>query len=141
MLTFGSLWLGGAYWLALHFFFSKPSDFGALEHPWAPSVLKAHGWIAVASVFLLGWVTARHVSDRWSQSAKRTSGIAIVGVAAVLAVTGYALYYTTDHLHDLAGLAHEVLGAGAILLALAHWKRRSPVRRSALVADPRSSSS
>jgi len=136
MVTFGVLWLSGCYWLVLHFFFSKPSDFGAIQHPWAPAVLKVHGWIAVVSVFLLGWVTARHVSDRWNQSAKRTSGTAIASMAIVLAITGYALYYTTDHLHDMAGFAHEVLGGGAIVLALAHWKRRRPVRRSELVADP-----
>lgn len=140
MLTFGALWLSGVYWLVLHLFFSKPTDFGAVQHPWAPTVLKIHGWIAVGSVFLLGWVTAGHVSDRWNQSVKRPSGLAITSVAAVLAITGYALYYTTDGLHDMAGLAHEALGAGAILLALIHWKRRgrSPVRRSALIADPRS---
>jgi hypothetical protein len=131
--TFGGLWLTGCYWLVLHYFFSQPSDFGAVQHPWAPAVLKVHGWIAVAGVFLLGWITARHVSDRWPQTARRISGIAIVGVAAILAVTGYALYYTTDRLHDLAGLTHEAVGGVAILLALTHWRRRRPVRRSQLL--------
>src|SRR5262249_22614058 len=136
MVTFGALWLSGCYWLILHFLFSKPAEFGALEHPWAPTTLKIHGWIAVGSVFLLGWVTAGHVSDRWNQSAKRASGLAMASVAAVLAITGYALYYTTDRVHDFAGLVHEALGAGAVLLALTHWKRRRVVRRSELAASP-----
>ena len=136
MLTFGALWVSGCYWLILHYFFSQPSDFGAVQHPWAPLVLKVHGWMAVGGMFLLGWVTARHVTDRWSQSPRRASGLAMASVAILLALTGYALYYTTDRLHDLAGVAHEIVGGGAILLALTHCRRRRPVRRSELVTDP-----
>jgi hypothetical protein len=135
MVTFGALWLSGCYWLILHYFFAQPSDFGPVQQPWAPAVLKIHGWVAVASVFLLGWVTARHVSDRLPQTPKRVSGLAIASVAVTLAVTGYALYYTTDRLHDLAGLAHETIGGAAVLLALTHWKRRRPVRRSELLPE------
>src|SRR3981081_2478355 len=84
MVTFGALWLSGCYWLGLHYFFAQPSEFGAVPHPLGPVILRIHGWIAIASVFLLGWVTARHVTDRWPQMTKRPSGIAIAGVAAVL---------------------------------------------------------
>jgi len=134
MVTFGALWLSGCFWLILHLFFSQAGEWGPVQHPWAPTALKIHGWIAVVSVFLLGWVMARHVSDRWSQAQKRVSGLGIAGIAAVLAVTGYGLYYTTDRLHDAAGLVHEVFGGAAILLALAHWKRRRSVRRSQVLA-------
>jgi fucose 4-O-acetylase-like acetyltransferase len=133
MVTLGTLWLSGCCWLVLHFFFSQPTDWGSVQHPWAPAVLKIHGWIAVASVFLLGWVTSQHVSDRWSQTRKRVSGLGIVSVAAILAVTGYGLYYTTDRLHDDAAVIHEAIGSAAILLALVHWRRRS-TRRSPLLA-------
>ncbi len=124
MAIFGALWLSGCFWLVLHYFLSQPTDWGSVQHPWAPTILKMHGWTAVASVFLLGWVTARHVSDRWSQTRKRVSGIGITTVAVVLAVTGYALYYTTDRLHDAAALVHEVIGGAALVMALAHWRRR-----------------
>ena len=63
---------------------------------------------------------------------KRVSGIGIASVAAILALTGYALYYTTDRLHDVAGTVHEVLGGAAILLALAHWRPHRRARRSRL---------
>jgi quinol-cytochrome oxidoreductase complex cytochrome b subunit len=132
MMTFGALWLTGCLWLILHYFLLQTSDFGPVQNPWAPVVLKIHGWIAVASVFLLGWITARHVSDRLPQAAKRVSGVTIATVAVMLSLTGYALYYTTDRLHDLAALAHEALGAGAIIPALTHWRRRRPFRRSQL---------
>ena len=130
MLTFGALWLSGCYWLVLHYFFAQPSEFGPVQHPWGPVILRIHGWIAVAGVFLLGWVTARHVTDRWPQMVKRSSGIAMASVAAVLSLTGYALYYTTDRLHDAAGVAHEVIGGAAFLFALTHWRRYRPAGRS-----------
>jgi hypothetical protein len=133
MLIFGGLWLSGCYWLLLHYFFARASQFGPVQHPWEPVILRVHGWIAVAGVFLLGWLTAQHVSDRWQQAIKRISGVAIASVAAILAVTGYALYYTTDRLHDIAGAAHEVVGGAAVLLALTHWRRHRPVRRSRLL--------
>jgi hypothetical protein len=129
MVTFGALWLSGCFWLVLHYFFAQPSDFGPVQHPWGPVILRIHGWIAIASVFLLGWVTARHVTDRWPQMTKRPSGIAIAGVAAVLGITGYALYYTTDRVHDAAGVTHEVIGAAAFLIALTHWRRHRPATR------------
>jgi hypothetical protein len=133
MLTFGGLWLSGCYWLLLHYFFARASEFGPVQHPWEPVILRVHGWIAVAGVFLLGWITAQHVSDRWPQGIKRISGVAIASAAAILAVTGYALYYTTDRLHDIAGAAHEVIGGTAVLLALTHWRRHRPLRRSRLL--------
>jgi hypothetical protein len=133
MLIFGGLWLSGCYWLLLHYFYARPSDFGPVQHPWEPGVLRIHGWIAVAGVFLLGWITAQHVSDRWQQTIKRVSGVATASAAALLSLTGYALYYTTDRLHGLAGAAHEVLGGAAILLAMTHWRRHRAVRRSRLL--------
>jgi hypothetical protein len=129
MVTFGALWLSGGGWLILHYFFSQPSDFGPAQNAWAPTVLRIHGWIAVAAVFLLGWITARHVGDRWPHMIKRVSGLAVAGAAAILAVTGYALYYTTDRVHEAAGVTHEALGAAAVFFALIHWRRYRPARR------------
>lgn len=124
--VFAALWLTGCLWLVLHYFFAQTSDFGPLDHPWNPVILRIHGWIAVFGVFLLGWVTARHVSDRWPQMIKRVSGISMAAVAVILALTGYALYYTTDRLHDSAGVAHEIIGVAAFLFALTHWRRYRP---------------
>ena len=129
MTTFGALWLSGCYWLALHYFFAQPSQFGPAPHPWEPLILRIHGWIAAAGVYLLGWLTARHVTDLWPQMIKRFSGIAMASVAAILGLTGYALYYTADRVHDAAGMAHEVLGVAALLFALTHWKRYRPARK------------
>ena len=126
------LWLSGCAWLIAHFAFPAATDFGPAPNPLEPLLLRVHGWLAVATVFLFGWLTAEHISDRWYKSRNRVSGLSLVGFAAVLVITGYALYYTTDRLHDTAAVAHEALGAVAVVFALAHWKgkERSAANRA-----------
>jgi hypothetical protein len=115
------LWLSGCAWLVLHFGFPTPTDFGPAPNPREPGLLRIHGWLAVSGVFLFGWIAAEHIRDRWRRSSNRVSGFSLAGFAAVLTISGYALYYTTDRLHDVAAVAHEVLGALAIAFAVAHW--------------------
>ncbi len=86
-----------------------------------PVLLRLHGWAAVSGVFLFGWITANHISTRWRRPANRISGCSLAGFVVVLTASGYGLYYTTDQLHDVAATTHEVLGALAIVFALAHW--------------------
>jgi len=48
-----------------------------------------------------------------------------MGSAALLVSSGYALYYTTGTLHEVASRTHEWLGAASLLVALAHgWRNR-----------------
>ena len=49
---------------------------------------------------------------------------ASIGGVSILVISGYALYYTTDRLHDTSATAHEVLGTLAIVFALVHWRAR-----------------
>jgi hypothetical protein len=79
-------------------------------------------------VFLLGWMTAGHVLERWGGARNRLSGLTLAATALVLTASGYALYYTTGSPHDLAALTHEALGVLAVLAALAHWLRRRAAR-------------
>lgn len=121
------LWLSGVLWLVLHFAFEPQTQFGPLPNPWEPAVMRLHGLLAVAGVFLLGWMAAGHVLMRWSSARNRISGLALAGCAALLIASGYALYYTTGTLHELASRTHEWLGTAALLTALAHWwRRRAP---------------
>ncbi len=123
LLMFGLLWASGCYWLVLHWFFAQPGAFGSIPHPWEPVVLRIHGWMAVGSIFLLGWISAQHVLERWPLMVKRLSGVLMAAVAALLALSGYALYYTTDRVHDRAAVIHEIVGAAAVIVALFHWRR------------------
>jgi hypothetical protein len=118
------LWLSGCAWLVAHFAFPVTTDFGPAPNPWEAGLLRVHGWLAVGGVFLFGWITSNHISDRWRRSRNRVSGFSLAGFATVLTVTGYTLYYTTDRFHDAAATAHEVLGALAIVFALVHWRAR-----------------
>jgi MFS family permease len=119
------LWGSGCAWLVVHFFFPTASDFGPAPSPWEPVFLRLHGWVAVSGVFLLGWITAGHISDRWRRSRSRVTGFSLAGFALVLVLSGYALYYTTDYFHDVAAVVHEALGVGAIIMGLLHWTRSS----------------
>jgi len=122
------LWVTGCAWLVGHFFFPVVTDFGLAPNPWEPMILHMHGWVAMCGVFLLGWITAEHISDRWRRSRNRFTGFSLAGFALVLTLSGYALYYTTDHLHDVAATTHEALGVAAVIIALLHWKRSSSNR-------------
>jgi hypothetical protein len=119
--VFGALWLSGCIWMVLHFGFPQASPFGPLPNPWEPFILRVHGWLAVAAVFLVGWITAGHVSQRWRRARQRVSGMMLAGCTLLLVLTGYALYYTTAALHDAAAAGHESLGVAAIAIGFAHW--------------------
>src|SRR5262245_54689520 len=97
-----ALWASGCVWLVLHFGFARQTQFGPIPNPWEPTLLHVHGWIAVSGVFLLGWISAGHIPERWTNGRNRVSGLLLIGTAAVLVVSGYALYYTIDRLHDIA---------------------------------------
>ncbi len=121
------LWLTGIVWLGLHFLLPQQSPWGTLPNPWEPLWLHVHGLLAVGGVFLLGWLAAAHLSARWRSERRRSSGLVLAASAALLVMSGYALYYTTGALHEGAAWVHEVLGAAAALAALPHWWRpRSP---------------
>ena len=117
------LWLSGAIWLGLHHAFPQASAFGPLPNPWEAPLMRVHGLIAVCGVFLIGWMTAAHVTARWSSERNRRSGLALGGTALLLVLSGYALYYATGSPHDAAGLLHEAIGLLSPAAALAHWWR------------------
>src|SRR5690242_3946890 len=126
------LWLSGCAWLVLHFFFPVATDFGPAPNPLEPWVLRVHGWVAIGAVFLFGWITSEHISERLRKPHNRVSGLSLAVFVSILTLSGYALYYTTDRLHDASAVAHEVLGALAIVFALVHWRARersAPNRR------------
>jgi hypothetical protein len=122
--VFAALWLSGCTWLVLHFGFEAHTEFGPLPNPWEASVLEIHGVLAVAGVFLAGWISSSHIPERWSARRNRKSGLTLATTAAVLIISGYMLYYTTDRLQSVAAVAHELIGVLAVLAAITHWRLR-----------------
>lgn len=117
------LWLSGIVWLVLHLRFEQSSDFGRLPHPWEAGLMKIHGIVAVAAVFLLGWLGSGHVFKRCRGARNRLSGWTLVACAVLLVFSGYALYYALGALHTGSAWVHEWLGAATVFVALAHWLR------------------
>ena len=118
------LWLTGAVWLVLHHALPQATPFGPLPNAWEAPLMRTHGLIAMCGVFLIGWVTAAHVTTRWTSARNRRSGLALGGTTLLLVFSGYALYYSTGAPHDAAALVHEVVGALSAAAAFAHWWRR-----------------
>jgi hypothetical protein len=128
LFTAALLWLSGVWWLVLHYAFAQQTQFGPLPNPSEPLLMRVHGVVAVAAVFLLGWIAGGHVIERWEGARRRPSGLALAATAAVLLVSGYALFYTTDFAHRVSALTHEGVGVISLLAALLHWWRRRLVR-------------
>ena len=120
--AFGALWVSGASWLVLHLFFRPVTDFGPVPHPWEPALMRVHGAVAVAGVFLLGWISIAHLAEHWRQGRRPVSGIVISVTATLLVLSGYALYYLTGSTQSAAAVIHETIGVAAIAIALVHWR-------------------
>lgn len=133
-LVFGTLWLSGCAWLVLDRFFQTKGQFGEVPHPWEPAILLAHGIIAILSMYLLGWVSARHVLRWWPGRLRRLSGGMLAALFLVLGSSGFALFFVSDdRWQHLAAIAHDVLGVGITVFAVQHWffARRRDMRSAA----------
>lgn len=123
--TAAILWLTGCGWLIAHFLFPQANEFGIAPNAWEAPLLRIHGILAVAGVFLFGWIASLHISALWRQSRNRSTGITLSVATAILVVSGYALYYvTSDNSRDAIAVAHEAIGGLVIVAALAHWMVR-----------------
>jgi len=120
--SLGLLWLSGLAWLILHWFFAPEAEFGVALHPWQPRILVIHGVLAVVATFLFGWIAGSHVGAGWRRGAQRVSGILLIALLVVLALTGLGSYYLTwDGARAANSFMHEIAGMLAIVPALVHW--------------------
>jgi heme A synthase len=120
--SLGLLWLTGCGWLVLHYFFQTQTDFGTAPHPLQLSLLLVHGVLALAAVFFFGWIAGSHIGEHWPRKVNRATGITLVTLIVVLALTGVGSYYlTSESLRSGTALIHQVAGVFAIAPALIHW--------------------
>jgi hypothetical protein len=121
-LVFGGLWITGCWWLVLDQWVAKHGPFGATPHPLEPPLLLIHGMTAVLGMYVLGWISARHVLRWWPGGLRRLSGGALAALLMLLVVSGFALFFVSDDdWQHAAALAHEVLGVVVTLFAVQHW--------------------
>lgn len=133
-LVFGTLWFSGCAWLVLDEFFETKGQFGVMPHPWEPTILLAHGIVAILAMYLLGWVTARHVLRWWTGRLRRLSGGVLATLFALLSISGFALFFVSDdRWQRLAAVTHDALGIAVTVFALQHWifARRRDMRSAA----------
>jgi hypothetical protein len=120
---FGALWASGCVWLALHYFAATNAEFGVVRHPWEGPSLLAHGVLAIATAYLLGWTLARHASESWRNGKRRLSGGLFCAILVLLSLSGFALFFASDDVWQLwTARLHEVLGVAITLFAIEHWR-------------------
>jgi len=92
------------------------------DSPW----LRVHGAAAMIVLLLIGAVTALHSGSAWRDRKNRISGALLGGVLALLAVSGYLLYYSgSDATRQTASLAHWLLGLALPVFLAGHvWLGR-----------------
>ena len=117
------LTLTGAAWLAVHY----GRGAGDLPHPIEAWLMRLHGLLAFAGVFVLGVLAAGHIPHGWRLSHRRrwehqrSSGMLLCGMGAVLAVSGYALFYfAPESVRPALGWAHAFVGLTMAVLIASH---------------------
>lgn len=121
--TIAVLVLSGVWWIGAHFasFWLIPRGDELLRLAQEAWALKIHGAAAFAILLALGAMGAYHVRRGWGLGRNRASGSVVVGICAVLVLTGYALYYlVTDTSRAPVSVLHWGLGLALVPLLIAH---------------------
>jgi hypothetical protein len=129
-----AVWLTGALWVVLHYFFMRQGPFGSSPHPLEFWSLVSHGAAAFASLWLFGLLWGVHVPIGWRMARRRWSGGAVFGLTVWLIVSGYMLYYVgIDEVMSVVGILHWSLGLAAPAFFLLHRFARE--RRRGLITQ------
>ena len=122
------LTLSGAAWLMARHVFASETEFGRQLPSWAARVLAIHGGMAMLSLIAIGAWLPMHVVPRLRRSSGLVTGVSQLGLLAVLAVTGFGLYYLADESSRPAwSVVHWVAGLVLAMLVLVH--RRTTTAR------------
>lgn len=123
-----ALYLSGAGWLLLHWLTTR-ADAEAPPHPAQPWLMKVHGAAAMLALVVLGTLIPLHIRRGWRAHRNRTTGAIMVGVTALLILTGSGLYYAgSEALRDATANIHDAVGLALPLIIVWHVVRG---RRSA----------
>lgn len=126
-----ALVLSGLMWLSVHQLawpvMSRASMEG-LPSPWEPWLMKLHGAAMMVMLFMIGRISSTHVMRGLRLHWRVRDGIGLLVGAALLALTGYSLYYLIpDDWRDANGWLHAAMGI--LWAATLLWHRRSPPGR------------
>lgn len=119
--AFATAFISGVAWSVLHRWFQMDGDFGLAPHPAERWLIRLHGAAAMVTLVLLGSLLTLHVKRAWLAGRNRRSGTLLLALNALLALSGYALYYSGgETLRALASNAHLALGLVLPALLVAH---------------------
>ena len=127
-----AVYFTGIAWLVLRY---GVADSG-LETGWTVArawLLRAHGAAAMLTLVSIGSLLALHVPSGWRTGTNLRSGIGMLALLALLAVTGWFLYYASgDTLRAGAKYLHIAIGAAAPLALLWHlaYRHRAAAAKS-----------
>lgn len=115
--SLGGAFASGAVWFALGIGGWQEGEFGLEPHPWAQPVRVVHGILSAVALVAFGMLLALHVPAGWRKRRRQISGAALVGAFAILAMTGWFLYYSGNEdlravarwMHNIAGLTFPLL--------------------------------
>jgi hypothetical protein len=133
-ITAAFLLVTGIVWLAVHY--SIGAGAGELPHPLEVLCMRVHGAAAFAGLFALGMLAAAHVPAGWrvtrsahrraDRASQRHTGVVMLSLAALLVLSGYALYYfAPEDWRPAMGWAHAGAGLAMAVLGVVHarWLR------------------
>jgi hypothetical protein len=130
--------ISGIVWLLLHYYGQIQGEFGVQTNPYEPWSLKIHGAFSALALVLVGSLLAIHVTPALQSRRHLITGLSLLGIWLLLAVTGYLLYYAGDEdLRALISKLHWIVGLVLPLLLIAHlcerfmrraWRRRQTTR-------------
>ena len=105
----------------------RQGEFGSEPHPLEAWWLRLHGAFAFAALWIGGLLWAAHIRPVLGRPGRRISGLLLLGMLAILAGTGYLLYYAVDDgLRDAMRLLHWPFGiALAFVLGIHVMRARS----------------
>ncbi len=86
----------GIGWLIAHYLLPGSGEFGDSTSASEPWWLRLHGAAAMGFLIALGSLLPGHISRAWQLRRNHRSGLTILGLVALLIVTGYGLYYAGD---------------------------------------------
>ncbi|HET7577349.1 MAG TPA: hypothetical protein VFK19_12415 [Sphingomicrobium sp.] len=110
-LTAGLLTLTGVAWLILDRFGKIEGEFGPEQNPILPWLLMAHGVLAYSFLVVAAMLLPVHVRLGWNAGRNRNSGLLLISIGFVLAVSGLGLYYlSAEGVRAFTSTAHWLIG-------------------------------
>lgn len=124
-----ALLASGAAWIITHYFFARPGAFGVTPNPLEPWWLRLHGAAMMVFLVVFGTLLPGHVTLGWRLQRFHRSGMTLIVAVALLAVTGWCLYYVGDDgANAWLGVLHWSLGLAAAAALVFHAVRARRAR-------------